>query len=693
VLAAIRGSLVAKLAVFMVGVVAAGFLVSAAGNARIEASAIEAMHRDSARGMATSLAAGVRNSMLTGNGVSVRDLLDDAKGGFSSADVHVYAPSGEEVFGKKPAPPPVDQQPAHVRAILGKGTAAVMQGRSAVPIENEERCHSCHEKGDLRGVLTLSTKGAKIPIDGSEASLDALAKIARAGFVQIMTAKREDKLDDYFEELAKKSPGLRGVAVYSTVAERKFGGDVGLEDAVVLKGCEKVPAFTQEKNGLRYRVVPLENEKRCQGCHSPKEDMRGALVVAFDPKTLDTQKTLVSTTDVSLRHVMLSGLGRMIVGFMDEVAHIDVVTELTVHDEEGRLYHDPFAKLTPPPNVSTVLGSGNAFESPDSPNKPEFVFTTPLKNDAKCQRCHGPDLPLRGAIEVRLDTSKEVAAIHRLQRQSLLFGIVTIILLVIVMGLFLRATVVKPVQKIGTVADQVGAGRFDGRISVSSNDEIGRLGTRINDMVAGLRQKIALSKFVSQATLETVERSSKEIRRGGERRRVTMVFSDVRGFTAFSETREPEEVVEMLNEYLQAQAEVVVKHGGDIDKFVGDELMARFTGDSMELRATKCAVEMIAAVNALNEKIGAHNLSVGVGVNAGDVIFGAMGAEHRLDFTVIGDSVNLAARLCSSAKGGEVLVTQVIRDAVGDALEMEPLEPIRVKGKAEPIPIYRAKAK
>src|SRR5258706_14839955 len=168
----------------MGGVVAAGFLVSAAGSARIEARAIEEMHRDAARGMATSLAAGVRNSMLTGNGVSVRDLLDDAKGGFSSADVHVYAPSGEEVFGKKPPAPPPDQQPAHVRAVLAKGTAARMQGRSVVAIENEERCHSCHKQGEFRGVLTLSTQGAKIPIDGSEPSLDALAKIARAGFVQ-----------------------------------------------------------------------------------------------------------------------------------------------------------------------------------------------------------------------------------------------------------------------------------------------------------------------------------------------------------------------------------------------------------------------------------------------------------------------------------------------------------------------------
>ena len=254
----------------------------------------------------------------------------------------------------------------------------------------------------------------------------------------------------------------------------------------------------------------------------------------------------------------------------------------------------------------------------------------------------------------------------------------------------LRLTVLTPVQKIGHVADRVGEGDFDARLSVTSTDEMGRLAQRINDMVAGLRQKVALSKFVSQETLKRVESDgTSTVRRSGLRQRVTMLFSDVRGFTSFSETRSPEEVVAMLNEYLQAQADVVTQHGGDIDKFVGDELMARFTGDGAEMRAARCAVGMIEAVAKLESQT-SHGLAVGVGVNAGDVVLGSMGAEHRLDYTVIGDAVNLAARLCSAAKGKEVLVTASIRDKVDDdTLAFETLEPIRVKGKAEPIAVYR----
>ena len=198
------------------------------------------MHRESARAMATSLAAGVRNSMLTGNGSAVRDLLDDAKHGLGGAEVRVYAPSGEEVFGHKPPPPPIDLQPAHVREVLSTKHPAMAGDAHATPIENEKRCHTCHENGDLRGVLTLGTNGARVPIDGSEASLDALATIARSAFILIMTAKHQDELDEFFGELANLSPGIKGVAVYTTVAEKKFGDDVGIADDVVLRATEKI---------------------------------------------------------------------------------------------------------------------------------------------------------------------------------------------------------------------------------------------------------------------------------------------------------------------------------------------------------------------------------------------------------------------------------------------------------------------
>jgi adenylate cyclase len=254
-------------------------------------------------------------------------------------------------------------------------------------------------------------------------------------------------------------------------------------------------------------------------------------------------------------------------------------------------------------------------------------------------------------------------------------------------------TVLLPVRTIGPAADQIGNGDLDVHIPVGSDDEVGRLADRINEMVSGLRQKLELSKFVSRATIDQVESSDGTVHREGERRRLTVLFSDIRGFTAFSETREPEEVVAMLNAYLQVQSEVVIAHGGDIDKFVGDELMARFSGEGHATRATLAAVEMIEVVAKLNETRGLAEdaqIHIGVGINSGEMILGAMGSEQRMDFTVIGDAVNLGARLCSVAARGEVVTSQVSREMAGELADItfQVREPVKVKGKSEPIEIF-----
>lgn len=270
-------------------------------------------------------------------------------------------------------------------------------------------------------------------------------------------------------------------------------------------------------------------------------------------------------------------------------------------------------------------------------------------------------------------------------------GTVLVVLLILYFGL--RITVLRPVQVIGRAAEAIGRGQLERAVEVGTGDEMGRLASSINDMSAGLRQRLALSKFVSGETLRAVERDS-DVARGGKRARMTVLFSDIRGFTSFSESREPEEVVDMLNTWLQTQADQIREHGGDIDKFVGDELMARFAGPGHEGRALDAAVAIVEAVEALNadEHERGYHVAVGVGVNTGEVVIGAMGAEQRMDYTVIGDAVNLAARLCSAAKPGQVITsteTWQAAQATLDTVTGEALEPIVVKGKAAPIDVWR----
>lgn len=253
-----------------------------------------------------------------------------------------------------------------------------------------------------------------------------------------------------------------------------------------------------------------------------------------------------------------------------------------------------------------------------------------------------------------------------------------------------------PILKIGRVAEQIGQGEFAARVeNVRSRDEIGDLAKRVNVMAGELGERLELMKFVSHETVSAIQAQGGEgISRGGERRAVTMLFSDIRGYTAFSETVSPEQVIEVLNRLFEAQAAVVEKHGGDIDKFVGDELMAMFTGEDKERRATLCAVEIEQALAAtVDNKIGS-TLEVGIGIASGDAVLGAMGARDRMDYTVLGSTVNLAARLCSKAGPGQVLLEGATQAHVqyAEGVILTALEPVQLKGIAEPVQIYSATA-
>jgi adenylate cyclase len=130
--------------------------------------------------------------------------------------------------------------------------------------------------------------------------------------------------------------------------------------------------------------------------------------------------------------------------------------------------------------------------------------------------------------------------------------------------------------------------------------------------------------------------------------------------------------------------------GGDIDKFVGDELMAVFKGKQMANQAVDCAVKIQEVVQKLNQELG-ENIGIGIGINTGSMVMGAMGSKERMDFTVIGDNVNLSARLCSVAAAGEVIISESTKKLLeGNNFQLTKLDPIMVKGKEEPIQIYRA---
>lgn len=251
----------------------------------------------------------------------------------------------------------------------------------------------------------------------------------------------------------------------------------------------------------------------------------------------------------------------------------------------------------------------------------------------------------------------------------------------------------RAILEIDRVAAEVAMGNFAARVQrgVRLKDEIGDLARRMNEMIVGLTERFELEKFVSGGTMAAIKRSEHHgVRLGGTRRRATMLFCDIRGYTAFAEGREPDVVVEVLNFYFQHLTDLINAHRGDVDKFVGDEIVAVFQGDSMERDAVACALAMQRKVAELSRDRPEWDLAIGIGINTGEVTMGAMGSTQRMDYTVLGDPVNLAARLCSQAGRGQTLITRETFEAIADQPQFvaEALEPIQIKGKREPVVMY-----
>jgi adenylate cyclase len=189
------------------------------------------------------------------------------------------------------------------------------------------------------------------------------------------------------------------------------------------------------------------------------------------------------------------------------------------------------------------------------------------------------------------------------------------------------------------------------------------------------------------------------VRLGGERRPTTVLFSDIRGFTAMAESMGPDAIAQLLSEYFTEMVDVIFDFGGTLDKFMGDAIMALWGApighpDDAD-RALRAAVEMQQAVARLNERWaseGRPEIRVGIGINHGEVFAGNIGSNRRLDYTVIGDAVNVAARLCAEAGPGEVLVTESVLRVVHGGVDHEYLPEMALKGKTQVVQVYRVRS-
>ncbi|OGO18984.1 MAG: hypothetical protein A2Z14_14930 [Chloroflexi bacterium RBG_16_48_8] len=204
-------------------------------------------------------------------------------------------------------------------------------------------------------------------------------------------------------------------------------------------------------------------------------------------------------------------------------------------------------------------------------------------------------------------------------------------------------------------------------------------------------QRRLLERMVSPAVIDQLDPDSLQL--GGSRANITTLFADIRGYTAFSEVTDPETLVAVLNRYLAAAADAILNEDGTIDKFLGDEVMAWFNAPIPQpdhtLRAVRSALAMQDQFKQLSTEMPSDfHLSFGIGIHMGEALLGLIGTHKRLEYTAIGDSVNIAKRLQENAKPGQILISQVAAGEVQDWVELQPVPPILAEGKEQPLLVF-----
>lgn len=300
-----------------------------------------------------------------------------------------------------------------------------------------------------------------------------------------------------------------------------------------------------------------------------------------------------------------------------------------------------------------------------------------------------------GLLAVDYKVDRFIAELEQEVLMNLAVGFL-FVLLGVVVSYRLARQISRPIERLNTAALGIMNENYDVALEVRGRDEVSQLTRSFNSMAASLRERLMMLRYVPRHTKEMIRKTiQNEIVPGGERKEVAILFSDVRGFTKYSQSHFPEDVIKTLNILLGLQGEIIEKYNGYVDKFVGDEVVAIFEGEARERvqNAMRAAVEIQQVIEercqelisneAGSTGVTSEALRVGIGISMGDVVMGSMGSSSRQDYTVIGDNVNLAARLCNGATGGEILLSSnVFRVSEGDP-ELSAEIQIRLKGLAK----------
>jgi len=308
---------------------------------------------------------------------------------------------------------------------------------------------------------------------------------------------------------------------------------------------------------------------------------------------------------------------------------------------------------------------------------------------------------------VYLGLSKDVVISVIKSVQYMILTIASAGLFLGVMGAIgLAQFLLNPIKKLVNGTRAVGNGDFKYRVDVKTKDEIEELSNAFNEMAENLEKKEqiegAFRRYVSHQVADEILKAPGKYMESlkGLRKEITVLFTDIRGFTPFSEKLPPEEVVLVLNEYLTIMTEIIFNNYGTLDKFTGDGLMAIFGAplqdDHHALRGVNCALEIAKSLEKFytkNYQINGSSVieypKVGFGINSGIAVVGNIGSTNRVEYTAVGDTVNLASRLVSISEGGQILIGEDTYMLIKDYFDIQIVGKFKVKGKEKPLVIYQ----
>jgi adenylate cyclase len=397
-----------------------------------------------------------------------------------------------------------------------------------------------------------------------------------------------------------------------------------------------------------------------------------------------------NVTHIVLAEIRLDRLQKVFAGVSERSLYlVDNDGRLLAHpDEKKVLRGESFAKV---PIVKTALASEfkqgqNHYVDPETGESITAAYTkTGL-----------------GVVAIAAVSDQVILEAARAVRRESFYIAGRILSVALFLIFVFSITLTSPIETLAELTSRVAKGDFSAKAKVRSRDEVGQLGMAFNQMIEGLLErdkvKSMFSKFHGSSVTDDLLKGDLQL--GGSKKTVTVFFSDIRDFTKFSEGHTPEEVVEMLNEYFQIMVKIINQNGGVVDKFIGDAIMAVWgapqTSERDSQNAVKACIDMRRALAELNERRelrGQVPIKIGMGLHRGEAISGTIGSEERMEYTVIGDTVNQASRIEASTKafGTDLLLSSDLAHVVEEDFIMEEAGSVEVKGKSEALTLFKVR--